>query len=643
MTLKLRSIHLGNWKCYQNQDIKFNLDTNNRIWIVFGQNGFGKTSLLEAIKWCLYGSDTISPNELLVYFNRVAIKENPELEILVQLIFNRDSDTYNINRTAKRIVRGTTQYAQPEEASFYKNGIEKKDARERIEELLPNSCKDFFFFDGVEIKRYANQMHTEATRKAIERILGIPELRNLRHDAELAMQTLQKKLSDAASNNKLLEQETSSLKDVTEDVEIKKEQLQIVKEEQEAANDILKDTQERAGQIEELRSKLDEIKSKEREYIRLQENLNKVEDEVEAALKKTPIPLMLEFVREVKDDMQSKTITTARRSGFVEQLRELMEVDRCMYCGHRVDESSREYILRELERVENHESQTKDAIQQDNLRDSLAALSRFQTPNFTKLLERRERLDDDIEEVKQAVDRLKEETHGINGEEAEEIWKKVANSERDLKEKTEKIERLNKEIENLENKEDELHREIEKLAGQNKETANLAHQVKLARGLYQAADELITWRIAERKETIETRTSDLHRRVTNKPDEYIGVEIREDYTLGVKNAAGEVLNPDTLSAGEKEALAFAFIAGLNLASGTAAPLIMDTPFGHLDTDHQKNLVSSLPDLPSQVIVLATDRDLPNDLLKSLQPHVAGKLKIKRLGATEDASIVEVDE
>jgi DNA sulfur modification protein DndD len=165
--------------------------------------------------------------------------------------------------------------------------------------------------------------------------------------------------------------------------------------------------------------------------------------------------------------------------------------------------------------------------------------------------------------------------------------------------------------------------------------------VKLARGLHDAADELIEWRIAERKQTIEARTSEIHRRVTNKPNEYLGVEIKEDYTLRIRNARGELLNPETLSAGEKEALAFAFIAGLNLASGKAAPLIMDTPFGHLDTDHQKNLVKALPDLPSQVIVLATDRDLPYDLFQNLKPEIAGTHEIRRLSVTEDASSVEV--
>ncbi|MDJ0575266.1 MAG: hypothetical protein QNJ65_08880 [Xenococcaceae cyanobacterium MO_234.B1] len=94
---------------------------------------------------------------------------------------------------------------------------------------------------------------------------------------------------------------------------------------------------------------------------------------------------------------------------------------------------------------------------------------------------------------------------------------------------------------------------------------------------------------------------------------------------------------------EKEALVFTFIAELNLASGKAAPLMMDTPFGKLDKIHQENIVKSLPNIDSQVILLATDRDLPDHLLQQLKPNVAQIHKIRRLGGIEDASVVEVEE
>jgi DNA repair exonuclease SbcCD ATPase subunit len=45
MGLRLKQIRLKNWKCYREQKIQFNLNTDKNIWIVFGQNGYGKTSL----------------------------------------------------------------------------------------------------------------------------------------------------------------------------------------------------------------------------------------------------------------------------------------------------------------------------------------------------------------------------------------------------------------------------------------------------------------------------------------------------------------------------------------------------------------------------------------------------------------------
>jgi DNA sulfur modification protein DndD len=643
MALKLEKIYLKNWKCYQEQTIKFNLDTDKHIWIVFGQNGFGKTSILEAILWCLYGNDIFSREEILERFNRIEERKKPNLEILIQLTFKQGSSTYYISRSAKRIVRGKTPYAEVEEVTFSEDGTNNKgDVRERIEALLPKSCKDFFFFDGVEIKRYAKLTQTEETRRAIERILGIPELRNLRDDAKLALKQLEKKLDEIAENNQVLKKVRGDIYNIQEEIEIKIGQLQRAEEDYEAAQEILDGHKIRANQIEDLRSKLNEISRLENEKKRLQNDLNNAEKQIENTLKQAPIPLMLEFVNEMVDDLQSQSIIKARRSGSVAQLRNLLKSDICL-CGRCIDEDARDYIIKQLEQIESSEQLTREALEKDNLRQRLESLASYKIPNLNELLLSRDGIQNNIDEVQQAIDRLKKETQGTKQEEVKEIWNKVLDQTKVVNEKEKKIEYLNRDIEQLRNKEGELRRKMEQLAVHDQETANLTQQVKLARGLHQAADKLISWRIEQCKQTIESQTSEIHRRVTNKPDEYVGIQIQQDYTLGIKNANGSILNPEMLSAGEKEALAFAFIAGLNVASGKAAPLMMDTPFGHLDNQHQKNIVNSLPILPSQVIVLATDRDFPDHLLQALRPYVAEIHQIRRLGATEDASVVEVEE
>jgi len=284
-------------------------------------------------------------------------------------------------------------------------------------------------------------------------------------------------------------------------------------------------------------------------------------------------------------------------------------------------------------------------IEKDQIRIDLQGIMRDNAKfsNYSQLLLQRDRLEEKIEEINQHIRQLKQETTGIDQDSVREIWRKVDESERKVKVIEERIERLQKEIEIKEKQLENLRKEVEILASENQTTLMLSNQVKMARGLKNATNELIEWHIDNSQKMINQATSDRYLQVTNKPEEYRGVEITPEYTLGIRTITGKLLHPDVLSAGEKEALAFAFITGLNQITDTCVPLIMDTPFGHLDKEHQKNIINSLPNLNSQVIILATDRDLPDPLLNLLHPHTTDIFKIHRLAADEDASVIEVME
>ncbi|MDB9313592.1 AAA family ATPase [Spirulina sp. CS-785/01] len=643
MGLQLEKMTLHNWKCYQDQTIEFDLsfqDETKNVWIIFGQNGFGKTSILEALQWCLYGTGAVNKEALRKAFNDVAVSDNPTLEMSVQLTFKRGEDSFLVSRSAQRKPRGKLVTVDDREATVYRNGRECQDPREWIEVLLPKMSREFFFFDGVDIQRYAQQTHTVETKNAIERILGIPELKNLRDDTERALKDLQKQLSDAEQTNEELQRVVTELETVEVGTETQREQLGRAKENLRSAQTIYEDTKQRAEQLEGLREKLDELRRLEGDRDRLRERLDRAEQQVEETLRKAPIPLLLGFVKEVANELQGQTVTTAKLFGSVQQLQKLLNSDRCV-CGRCLDEEAKRYIQQDLEQLQRvkENSSRYGALEQDELRDRLSALSRYDQWNLEEKLLDRDQHRDDLDEIEQRISRLKRETHGINEEEARDIWRKVAEAERQRDDYQNKIGQFQRAIDQSLQREDELRRKMETLAGKHKETATLAYQVRLARGLLEATKELIDWRIEDAKATIEEKTSEVHRRVTNKPDEYNGVVLKENYTLGVRTVTGEVLNPETLSAGEKEALAFAFITGLNLASETSALLVMDTPFGHLDKTHQRNLVKALPDIDSQVIVLATDRDFPDPLLNELMPNVAGVRHIERVGGSERLSEV----
>ena len=642
MPLQLQKVYLKNWKCYLEQEVKFNSNNDQNILIFYGQNGAGKTSLQEGILWCLYGNNIVSLSKLKQYFNRVNQKVVPELELIVRLTLTDGKDIYEIQRLAQRMQRGSTSYAGGQNATFYINGQPQVDVEQRIESLLPRSCREFFFFDGQKIEEYAKLTHTEETRHAIERTLGIPEIRNLRDDARGALKKFEDKIKQASKNQEQLEAVTTDLAIIKQEIAVKKAQVQKIKEESKLEEDILKDIESRASQIEELQNKQKEIDKEERKKRDWETQLKDLQAEIDTIVQLSPIYLLSDLLEETADDIQGKTVTTTRISVSVDLLKEIIYEKTCL-CGRCVDSKAHFYLQQQIDDYERASQNSRETIELHETYSKLRNISNYQTPNLERLLEQKNILIENIEETQQVINRQQKETEGFDNKQAQDIWEKRGVTKNNIKNCKERTQRMEKETDYLRQEANRLKRKREELANQDKLTATLNKQLKIAEGLQQATEELINWFIDNRRETIEKYTTDIHRQVTNKPDEYMAVKVKPDYTLGIENVNGDIISPEEISAGEKEALSFAFISGLNLASDTSAPLMMDTPFGHLDNTHQKNIVKSLPQIPSQVILLATDRDLPESLLQELRPYIAQILKVRRLGGSEDASIIEVEE
>jgi DNA sulfur modification protein DndD len=230
MTLRLKQIRLTNWKCYPSQNITFNLHPDRKIQIIFGNNGHGKTSLMTAILWCLYGVDIVSKETLKTYFYRGKGDSSPAIEMRVELNFIKNEKNYFISRTAKLKGNGSTFYPSVEEALFYEDGTMKgSNSREYIEALLPKSIRDFFCFDGLKIEQYTQITQTKEAKEAIEKVLGIPELRNLRNDTEKALQELENRLNKAEGTSQVFRNKMQQMRELEEDIDLKKGQLKNAK------------------------------------------------------------------------------------------------------------------------------------------------------------------------------------------------------------------------------------------------------------------------------------------------------------------------------------------------------------------------------------------------------------------------------
>jgi DNA sulfur modification protein DndD len=120
--------------------------------------------------------------------------------------------------------------------------------------------------------------------------------------------------------------------------------------------------------------------------------------------------------------------------------------------------------------------------------------------------------------------------------------------------------------------------------------------------------------------SVERLRDDLRRKVEEKATgaflklttqrKYSGLEINENYGLTILDERGERVG--VRSAGAEQIVALSLIDGLARTGRAAGPVVMDTPFGRLDTKHRDNILRYLPQTTRQLVLLVHDGELRRD-------------------------------
>lgn len=97
----------------------------------------------------------------------------------------------------------------------------------------------------------------------------------------------------------------------------------------------------------------------------------------------------------------------------------------------------------------------------------------------------------------------------------------------------------------------------------------------------------------------------------------------ETFVTTLYNQKGDALPREQLSAGEKQIYAVAVLWALRLVSGRTLPIIVDTPLGRLDSEHRRRLVQHyFPQASHQVVLLSTDTEIDPVLYNDLEPAIS---------------------
>ena len=119
------------------------------------------------------------------------------------------------------------------------------------------------------------------------------------------------------------------------------------------------------------------------------------------------------------------------------------------------------------------------------------------------------------------------------------------------------------------------------------------------------------------------------------------ITLDESYIMSFLDGAGRPIGRSSLSSGMKQLAATALLWAMKDSAGYDMPVVIDTPLARIDRSNQTNLLCNYyPGLSHQVVVLPTDAEIDRRKLEMLRPSIWKEYTLKNHDTGESADIVE---
>ncbi|MGR5520874.1 AAA family ATPase [Vibrio sp. PNB22_4_2] len=643
--MKLKSISIMNFRQFWNEvNINFSTDPNRNVTVVHGANGAGKTSLLNAFKWCFYGKtdfDTKTDNIL----NETAIQVSEvgqEIELKVTVVFEEMGCLYEVSRTARYLKRKGMEVENLELTEFVIMKIDESGSAMRIEapkseinRVLPETLQPYFFFNGERIEKLAGVNESEQIKEAIKKLMGLKQVERAQRHLEKASKIYR---AEAAK------QQTPQSQGLVEKIECLENELDEKTKLRDREQKSLKLVE---NNIDEVDKKLDackeikfmQMRRKELDSLnkQIEQDLNKVMQERKSLLENHRAVLLakpiIDKCQNLVDDNRKKGVLPYKvRAPFID---DLLSNCTCI-CGRHIDEESR----RALE-------EAKKKAGDDDLDSAYMAVSSFlasyesnvkQYSDSAKYLTQRHR------DLSSRRDSNSLELSEISVQLQNSEDQKVAELESHRKD-LEKIKtthlvnigKVNADMPVLSKKLEELKKQWEKSHKKEQNYSLTLKRLESTNNIHRALEELNVF-------FTEKVRADLSQRVSDTFDSIIRKNMRayidEDFLLRVEKKSLEgAYDAKEQSTGEKQVTSLSFISsiislakekhtsGSKFFKGGLYPLVMDSPFGALDDDYRFKVAENVSQLADQVVIFVSNSQWNGNVKLASEEKVGNCFKL----------------
>ncbi|NIK73292.1 DNA sulfur modification protein DndD [Thermonema lapsum] len=672
--MKIKEITFYNYRVYKGLNtIDLSVRDGKNIIIVSGNNGYGKTSFLTGLVWCLYGKQMEMVDEMYKkevdsqggyqnFFhkslNRDAKKEGISkyyVEVLmedvelVDGIYNvRIKREYDIQESTDTLYIKSESEDMPLPDEEYLDEDKNKDYFIR-ENILPIDIAKFFLFDAEKIVNIAELSLTqqgEELSKAYSQILGIHKYEQISDYLEQLLGKIKRESASpdevAKFNNlrtqydTLIEITIPEIKTCIEELKEKKRNLDYQK--QEIENSLIeKALGYSEDYINNLRKEEEELKQEE----------SKLKQELLQLYEWTPLAsagnLLLLVKEKIDTELQEKWQEAAEKD-IDEKINTIIDKFWEEYKKNTSDEFSlhrrlKNIIEQAIEQavretiyelpIENKPtSGTFKLNYTENQKNQIEKLINYIATSFkevfAKTIEERNMVENRLLEIR---NKIKKAEASVNTEETQQLRERKKQKENEIENLLKEIGAKEQELKELENKANKISYDIKKLEEKVKTREEFKKKEKFIKDLRSKLNDFINKFHKKKKETLEQRIlaglkSIMHK--TNLIDRVEIQTIERSMSIRLYNSHGEEIPKNSLSKGEQQMLATAILKGLVEESGIEFPVFIDSPMQKFDQLHATNIIEHFyPTISEQVVIFPLlNKELTEKEYQKLIPYIA---------------------
>ena len=600
----------------------FKSEKNKVGFAIFSKNGRGKTSLFNAMQWCLFGEvyersrvvdgrrvrgrrrAIVGDDQPLM--NEMAYESDEDPEMSVTIIASSKEGEIQVSRTARSKVGGLPRHDDALKIALVVKYGDKTESgasgQELIERFFPSEISRFFFIDGESLEEYVTLVkagQVGGIKDDIEAVLKIPaltrgydDLLEVRGEAFDDKRASNKRRKAARGRVRKGRAKEAELTDLTEALEGKKKI-------RERSKSKLAEIEESLSGYEEATAHITKIRSLRTKRESISTNLDR-SSETRKNMAKNAWKVLIwrkaeglhsvaeEMMKSAMDsqfqiDLNNKEITTME-----EELSEWTGT--CSHCKQPlVDAESHRESLKEgiREREEGVAAlESGPSVPRNQLSANLGDLSKLNPPHGAMevlqdseraWVEDRSTLDNIIEQIE------KEEGRGLQGVDEKGIMELYENKGK-----------LRSSIRNIGNVIDELssqvklaEKEVRRLGGNTSVEPDYKERKivdSMDRVLDTIEQTISKYREVARAE-VEQRATAAFVKVINAPEALTGVILDEDFKAQIRGPKGKPIKAP--SSGQEITMTLCVLDALRQTSGVSAPIFFDTPGRSLDEDHKR--------------------------------------------------------